>query len=88
MRYLVAIMFLAILLFAKINLNTASEKELETLKGIGKAKAQAIIEYRKKHKFKKIEDIVKVKGIGKKLFEKIKDKIEVGNKKEKKKSNL
>jgi competence protein ComEA len=59
-------------LFAKININTASMQELHLLKGIGYKKAVAIMEYRKKHPFKKIENI---KGIGKKIFENIKSKI-------------
>jgi competence protein ComEA len=52
-------------------------EELHSLKGIGHTKAVAIMEYRKIHPFKKIEDIMKVKGIGKKTFEKIKSEIEV-----------
>lgn len=60
----------------KININTASLDILETLVGIGEAKARAIIEYRSENgKFKVIEDITKVKGIGQALFEKIKDNI-------------
>jgi len=75
-KFLVLLVFM-VSLFAKVNINTANINELESLKGIGKAKAEIIIEYRKKHKFKKIEDIMKVKGIGKKLFEKIKDEINI-----------
>lgn len=60
-----------------ININTASEEELCKLTGIGTIKAKLIIEYRQKTKFSKIEDIIKVSGIGKKTFEKIKDKITV-----------
>ena len=75
-KFLVLLVFM-ISLFAKVNINTANINELESLKGIGKAKAETIIEYRKQHKFKKIEDIMKIKGIGKKLFEKIKNEISV-----------
>jgi len=72
------ILFLFIVsLFAKININTATMQELHSLKGIGHKKALAIMEYRKKHPFKTIEEIMNVKGIGKKTFEKIKDEIEV-----------
>jgi len=61
-----------------INLNTASLQQLQTLPGIGAAKAQAIIDYRSEHgDFQSIEDIMKVKGIGEGIFAKIKDKIEV-----------
>ena len=55
----------------KININQADAKALTTLKGIGKDRAVKIVEYREKNgPFKKIEDLMKVKGIGKKLFEK------------------
>jgi len=77
MKKLLILLVLMVSLFAKVNINTANINKLESLKGIGKAKAESIIEYRKQHKFKKIEDIMKVKGIGKKLFEKIKDEINV-----------
>ena len=75
-KFLMLLVFM-VSLFAKVNINIANINELESLQGIGKAKAELIIEYRKQHKFKKIEDIMKVKGIGKKLFEKIKDEISV-----------
>lgn len=58
-----------------ININSASLEELMTLNGIGEAKANRIIEYRKTNPFKTIEDIKNVDGIGDKAFEKIKDKI-------------
>src|SRR5207237_8224345 len=50
------------------NLNQASEESLELLPGIGPTKAHRIVEWRGKHPFRKIEDLVKVKGIGKKTF--------------------
>ena len=77
MRILLILSIFFISLFAKIDLNTATMEQLHSLKGIGHKKAVAIIEYRKEHNFTKIEDIMKVKGIGKKLFEKIKSEIEV-----------
>ena len=58
-----------------ININTASLEELQKLSGIGKSKAEAIIEYRKNNKFNSPEDITKVKGIGKSIYEKNKDNI-------------
>ncbi len=64
-------------IYAAVNINTASEKELMTLKGIGEAKAKAIIEYRAKNSFKRIEDIMNVKGIGEGIFNKIKHDITV-----------
>ena len=61
----------------KININTASKKELITLEGVGEKAADRIIEYRKNKPFEKIEDIMNVKGIGKKKFDKNKDLITV-----------
>lgn len=61
-----------------ININTADEKELDSLPGVGPSKAKDIIRYREeKGEFKSIEDIKNVKGIGESSFEKIKDKITV-----------
>ena len=65
-------------LVASVDLNTATQKELISLKGIGKSKAEAIIEYRKKNCFKSIDEVVKVKGIGKKFVEKHKSELSVG----------
>jgi len=63
---------------SKINLNLASQKELEGLPGIGPTKAKAIIEYRRKNgNFGSKRDIMKVRGIGEKTYEKIKNLIEV-----------
>ncbi len=57
----------------KININSASTKELSTIPGIGKKKAEAIIAYRTQNgSFSSIDDLKKVKGIGKKILEKIK----------------
>lgn len=61
----------------KININEASISELESLNGIGKSKAEAIIEYRKKTKFNSIEEIMNVEGIGESLFASIKESITV-----------
>lgn len=62
----------------KVDLNKADATELQTLPGIGPAKAAAIIEYRDKSgKFKTIEDIKNISGIGEKTFEKLRDQITV-----------
>jgi competence protein ComEA len=61
----------------KININTASLEELMTLTGIGESKAKDIIKYREKQKFKTIEEIKEVQGIGDSLFAKIKENITV-----------
>lgn len=64
----------------KININTATLEELQTLPRIGPAIAQRIIDYRKEHgPFKRIEDLLKVRGIGERVFEQIKDRITVGS---------
>jgi competence protein ComEA len=70
---LLTLMFLtANLALAAVNINTADLKTLSTLPGIGEAKAAAIIQYRKEHgEFKSPKDLVKVKGVGDKLFKKI-----------------
>lgn len=61
-----------------ININTANETELEELPGIGASIAGRIIEYRNKNgKFKSIEDIKNVTGIGNNKYDKIKDLIKV-----------
>ena len=62
----------------KVNINTATAEELDTLPGIGPAIAQRIIEYRQTNgPFQSIEEIKNVSGIGDKLFEKLKDLITV-----------
>ena len=61
----------------KININTASIEELQTLTGIGESKAKEIIAYRENNKFSSIEDIKKVPGIGEALFAKIKESITI-----------
>jgi len=58
-----------------VNINTASLDELKSLNGIGDVIAERIIEYRASHVFKSKEDIMSVEGIGKGIYEKIKDRI-------------
>ena len=58
-----------------VNINTASKKDLMQLYNIGNKTAESIIEYRKHKPFRRIEDILYVKGIGAKTFEKIKNNI-------------
>lgn len=63
-----------------ININTASQAELETLPGIGPTTAQKIIQYREQNgPFVSTEDIINVSGIGPGTYERIKDLITVGS---------
>lgn len=62
-----------------ININTASAAELESLPGIGPKTAARILEYRQKNgPFKKIEDLMNVRGLGEKNFLKLKAQLTVG----------
>ena len=61
---------------AAVNLNTATAAQLESLPGIGAKTAQRILDYRQKSGgFKKIEELMNVKGIGEKSFLKLKPHI-------------
>jgi competence protein ComEA len=62
----------------KINLNTGTLDDLQKLTGVGPKIAQRILDFRKQNgPFKKIEDLMKVKGIGEKTFGKFKDMLTV-----------
>ena len=62
----------------KVNINTASVKELMMLTGVGKKVAEKIVEYRGAHgAFRKAEDVRKVEGLGDALWERNKDRIVV-----------
>jgi len=63
---------------ATININTASVKELDALPGIGAKTAALIVEYRQKNgPFKKIEELMNVRGVGEKSFLKLKPQLTV-----------
>jgi len=61
----------------RVNINTADPQELVQLPGIGPTRAQAIVAARKKRRFRRIEDILRVPGIGRKTFGRIRDSIRV-----------
>jgi competence protein ComEA len=65
--------------FAALNINTATQSELEAVKGLGPTKAQSIIAYREANgNFKSVDDLDKVKGFGKASIEKLKGELTVG----------
>src|SRR6059058_3317788 len=62
---------------ARVDINSAGADELAKLPGVGPAKARAIIEYRSEAPFQKPEDLRKVKGIGDRLYDRLKDQITI-----------
>ncbi len=66
--------------YAAVDLNAATKEELESVKGIGPVKAQAIIEYRKYNgPFKKVDDLKEIKGFGDKSVDKLRHEVTVGS---------
>ena len=70
MKVLAMVLFGFSLVFGAVDINSASEKELSALHGVGAKKAQAIIEYRNTNCFENIDALARVKGIGAKTVEK------------------
>lgn len=60
-----------------ININTASTLELMQLPGIGLAKAEQIVDYRSHRQFRKTSDLMKIKGVGRKMYDRIADHLTV-----------
>jgi len=64
--------------FAAVNINTATQSELEAVKGVGPSKAKAIIEYREANgNFKQVDDLDNVKGFGKASVDKLREGLTV-----------
>ncbi len=69
---------MALPVFAAVNINTATQSELEAVTGVGPAKAKAIISYREANGgFKSLDELDKVKGFGKASIEKLKSELSV-----------
>jgi len=66
------------LLFSTVNINRANSAQLQTLNGVGPAKAQEILKYRKAHgHFNTVDELVNVKGIGPRTLIKLKPHVSV-----------
>lgn len=63
---------------AVIDINTATAEQLQTLPGIGTKKAEDIVRYRASRPFKKTTDIMRIRGIGQKLYARLRNLIGVG----------
>ena len=64
----------------KVDLNASTAKELQQLPGIGKGLAKRIVEYRSANgPFKSVEELMQVRGIGKKTFAKMQERLTVGD---------
>ncbi|HIP29576.1 MAG TPA: helix-hairpin-helix domain-containing protein [Sulfurospirillum arcachonense] len=79
MKILLSVLLFVSFLFASVDINNANQKEFSSLKGVGDKKASDIIAFRKANGcFKSIDDLVKVKGIGKKTLEKNRENLTLG----------
>ncbi len=67
---------------ARVDINTADEKTLQKIPGVGEALAKRIVEFREQHgPFDRVEDLMKVRGIGEKSLEKMRAHVTVGKRK-------
>lgn len=73
MKKVLAILLLSVsVMFAALDLNTASKNELMSIKGIGSKKADQIIKYRKNNTIKSVDDLKNIKGFGSSTIDNIK----------------
>lgn len=78
LKFIFFILILVSMAFGAVNINKAGSAQLQTISGIGPAKAQEIIKYRKSHGvFKSVDELVNVKGIGPKTLLKMKKQVSV-----------
>lgn len=71
--------FISFPVLAAVNINTATQSDLEAVKGLGPAKAQAIISYREANGgFKSLDDLDNVKGFGKASIDRLRGELSVG----------
>ncbi len=76
---LLIVALLALPAWAQVDINTATQSELESLPGIGPTKARAILEYRRQHgPFQSVDDLAKVKGIGPATVERLRPEVIAG----------
>lgn len=61
----------------KLDLNQATVDELSTLPGIGPKRARAIVAYRERHRFARVREMRRIRGIGPKIFERLKDRVTI-----------
>lgn len=79
MKILTMVLLGISLLFGAVDINSASKKELSSLNGIGAKKAELIIAYRDANCFKNIDELILIKGIGKKIIDKNRANLSANN---------
>ena len=62
----------------RLDLNTATQEELESLPGVGPVLAERILRYREAHGFASVSELLNVEGVGEKIYQKIVDDVKVG----------
>jgi competence protein ComEA len=81
MLFVLTLLGMSLNVFAAVNLNTATQAELESLAGVGPVKAQAILDYRKKNGgFKSVDELEKVDGIGASTVENVRKNVTISGK--------